>query len=57
MSEKETRALETALASARMEGLPVTKQTEEDCRRLFQGDLSVNEIVAEILARPARKAG
>ena len=41
MSEKEYRALRSALASTRMEGFEVTEQTEKDCIRLLSGDISV----------------
>ena len=54
MSEREYNALRHALASTRMEGFSVTKQTERDCIRLLNGEISVNELVKEILARPAK---
>ena len=54
MSEREYEALRSALASARMEGLPVNEQTESDCARLVNGEVSVAELVKEILARPAK---
>lgn len=54
MSGKEARALQDALASTRMEGFEVTKQTEQDCLRLMNGEISVSELVREILARPAK---
>ena len=52
MSEKEHDALRSALASSRMEGFRVTEQTEKDCLRLLAGEISVAELVQEILARP-----
>lgn len=54
MSGKESRALQDALASTRMEGFEVTKQTEQDCLRLMNGEISVSELVREILARPEK---
>ena len=47
----ENRALENALASVQMEGLPVSAQTRDDCVRLLNGELTVSEIVEEILKR------
>ncbi len=54
MSEREYEALRSALASTRMEGFQVTKQTEKDCMRLMRGEISVADLVKEILARPAK---
>ena len=54
MSEREYEALRSALASTRMEGFAVTEQTEKDCVRLMTGELSVADMVKEILARPAK---
>ena len=54
MSEREYEALRSALASTRMEGFEVTEQTEKDCLRLMTGELSVADMVKEILARPAK---
>lgn len=54
MSEREYEALRSALASTRMEGFKVTEQTERDCVRLMSGDVSVADLVKEILARPAK---
>ena len=54
MSELEYEALRSALASTRMEGFPVTKQTEKDCVRLMSGEISVTDLINEILARPAK---
>ena len=51
MSEREYRALQSGLASARMEGLTVTAQTERDCARLLSGQVSTEELVREILSR------
>ncbi len=54
MSEHEYEALRSALASTRMEGFEVTAQTEKDCMRLMSGEISVADLVKEILARPAK---
>ena len=54
MGEKEYRALRSALASTRMEGFEVTEQTEKDCIRLLSGDVSVADLVKEIVSRPAK---
>ena len=54
MSEREYEALRSALASTRMEGFDVTEQTEKDCMRLMSGEMSVADMVKEILARPAK---
>lgn len=54
MNEREYEALRSALASARMEGLPVTEETESDCERLLRGEVSVEELVKEIMGRPAK---
>ena len=51
MSEREYEALRSALASTRMEGFDVTEQTEKDCVRLMSGELSVADLVEEILKR------
>lgn len=51
MSEMEYSALQDALASASMEGYPVTKQTELDCVRLLNGSTSVAALVQEIISR------
>ena len=53
MSEREYEALRSALASTRMEGFCVTEQTEKDCIRLIRDEVSVADLVKEILARPA----
>ena len=47
-------ALRNALASTRMEGFRVTEQTERDCVRLMSGEISVLDLVSEILARPVK---
>ena len=54
MSEREYEALRSALASTRMEGFLITEQTERDCIRLMNGEVSVADLVKEILARPVK---
>ena len=54
MSKSECRELKNALASTRMEGYEVTKQTEQDCVRLMRGEISVNDLVREIMSRCVR---
>ena len=51
MTEREYKNLRSALASTRMEGFNVTEQTEWDCIRLLNSEISIGELVAEILAR------
>lgn len=55
VSSREYRSLQNALASSRIEGLQVTEQTERDCARLINGKTTADNIVAEILRRPAAK--
>ena len=45
MSEGEYEALRSALASTRMEGFLVTEQTEKDCIRLMNGEVSVEDVL------------
>ena len=53
MNEKDYKNLKIALASSAMEGLNITRQTEADCIRLINGEVSVDEMVGEIIARYA----
>ena len=46
-------ALRTAFASSRMEGLEVTPEVESNCRRLLDGEISVAELVQEIIEKHA----
>ena len=52
MTKREYEALRNALASVGMEGFEITEQTERDCIRLMEGEISVEELVKEIMARP-----
>lgn len=54
MGEKEYIALRDALASTAMEGFNVTRQTESDCIRLLSGEITVANLVNEILSRPEK---
>lgn len=54
MGEQERRVLNNALASTHMEGFTVTEQTERDCIRLLSGEVSVVDLVREILSRPSK---
>ena len=51
MSEREYESLQSALASARMEGLPVSPHTEHDCIRVLNGEISISDLVQKILLR------
>ena len=51
MTEEQYQDLRDALASARIEGHEITKQTELDCIRLIDGEISVEEIIREFKAR------
>ena len=48
-------ALDSALASTKMEGFEVTEQTRQDCLRLLEGNVSVAELFHEISARKLKK--
>ena len=54
MSEREYAFLKSALASTRMEGFEVTEQTVKDCVRLLTGNVSVADLVREIVSRPTK---
>lgn len=54
MNEQTQKALRNALASAQMEGFEVTKQTEKDCIRLLSNEISIPDLVQEILSRPEK---
>ena len=54
MSDREYDALRSALASTRMEGFEVTDQTEQDGLRLLRGEVSVADLVKEIVGRPGK---
>ena len=51
MTTKREQAMRNAVASARMEGLPVSKQTEQDCLRYLEGRVDAAALVREVLQR------
>ena len=51
MTAKREQALRNAMASAQMEGLTVTKQTEQDCIRYLEGKINTEALVRETLNR------
>ena len=55
MTAKRERALRNAIASARMEGLSVSRQTEQDCVRYLEGKLDTAALVQEVLNRQRGK--
>ena len=55
MTTKREQAMRNAVASARMEGLPVSKQTEQDCVRYLEGKLDTAALVQEVLNRQRGK--
>lgn len=50
-SKKSECAIQEALASARMEGLPVTPETEKNIRRIINGEITVEDRIEEIKKR------
>ena len=51
MTAKYERALRSAVASARIEGLDVSRQTEQDCRRYLEGKMDTDTLIREALRR------
>ena len=49
-------ALDSALASSKIEGFDVTEQTRRDCLRLINGEVTIEELVREISSRVSEKA-
>lgn len=47
-NEKNECVLREALASARMEGLPVTPQVEKNVRKILSGEITVEERLRQI---------
>ena len=43
--------MRNAVASTRMEGLSISKQTERDCVRYLEGQIDTATLVREVLAR------
>ena len=52
MGDTDFMLLENSLASAKIEGFSVSEQTVQDCIRLLNGEISVAELVNEVLLRP-----
>lgn len=51
MTAKRERAIRNAIASTRMEGLPVSSRTQQECVRFLDGKLDTASFVQEILKR------
>ena len=51
MTTKREQAMRNAVASTRMEGLSISKQTERDCVRYLEGQIDTATLVREVLAR------
>ena len=51
MTERRKQILRNAVVSAQMEGLLVTKQTEQDCIRYLDGKIDTETLVREALNR------
>ena len=54
MSEREYFELKNVLASTGMEGFSITEQTEKDCIRLICGEISIDDLVFEIIHRSSK---
>ena len=51
MTENRKQIIRNAVVSAQMEGLTVTKQTQQDCIRYLDGKIDVETLVREALHR------
>ena len=51
MTVKREQALRNAVASAQMEGLPVSAQTKKDCESYLNGKIDTETLVREALKR------
>ena len=51
MSRTIDESLNTAFASARMEGFQITPSIEANCRKLVNGDLSINEYISQVVEK------
>lgn len=56
MTAKRERALKNAVASARMEGLTVSEQTQRDCVRCLEGKMDAAALMQEVLKRQRMQA-
>lgn len=45
------RALKNAFASAKMEGFRITPEIERDCKRVLDGETSIDECVRRMLKK------
>ncbi len=52
---KTEHALREAIASTRIEGLPVTPEIEENIRRMLSGELTIEERIEQIKEKQRRK--
>lgn len=52
ISQDDYSLLRSAMASTRMEGFEVTDETERDCIRLLTGEITVADLITEIMAEP-----
>jgi len=57
MSEEQEKSLNSALASARMEGFQITPQIEENCRKIVNGELSISDYIRLVTAVNAPQTG
>ena len=48
MSRNIDQSLNTAFASAQMEGFQVTPKIEADCRMIVSGELSISEYIRQV---------
>ena len=49
------KSINTAFASARMEGFQITPQIESDCRKIVSGELSISEYIRQVIETDAAK--
>ena len=54
MTENLERSLHSALASAAMENLPITPETEENCRKIITGELTIKKYIEKIISAARR---
>lgn len=47
------RALENSLASSRMEGYKITDDIRNTCEKLIKGEISISQVVEDIMNRPS----
>ena len=57
MSRDIEASINTAFASARMEGFEITPKIEADCRLLVSGSLSIQEYIDQVIEANAVKTG